>query len=140
MTGPPAKVNISAAKRVHATIAPVSDELSGKEKAGVKLTMIVLGIISVFLAVVLLFAGLMELRGGDLWSPGTLVGTTEDTTLAGGRTAIDTVAFRLLQAERQSFREFWLRMVQMVLLNVLLPVLTALLGYVFGTQTTRQRE
>lgn len=32
-------------------------------------------------------------------------------------------------------REFWITLDQMVLLNLLLPVLTALLGYVFGLKT-----
>ncbi len=31
-------------------------------------------------------------------------------------------------------REFWARIAQMILLNLLLPVLTALLGYVFGSK------
>jgi hypothetical protein len=34
--------------------------------------------------------------------------------------------------ERAAFREFWMKIFQMVLLNVLLPVLMALLGYTFG--------
>ena len=54
--------------------------------------------------------------------------------LPGTATSADTVQFRLIAAERAAFRAFWLDMVQMVLVNVLLPVLTALLGYVFGTQ------
>jgi hypothetical protein len=32
-----------------------------------------------------------------------------------------------------STREFWARIAQLILLNLLLPVLTALLGYVFGS-------
>jgi hypothetical protein len=34
-----------------------------------------------------------------------------------------------------SSREFWMRLGQMMLLNLLLPVLTALLGYVFGSRS-----
>jgi hypothetical protein len=36
--------------------------------------------------------------------------------------------------EHETFREFWLKIFQMVLLNTLLPVLTAVLGYVFGSR------
>jgi hypothetical protein len=36
--------------------------------------------------------------------------------------------------ENGAFREFWLKVFQMVLLNVLLPVLTAILGYTFGSR------
>lgn len=35
---------------------------------------------------------------------------------------------------RQAMRTFWLSIAQLVLLNLLLPILTALLGYIFGTQ------
>lgn len=38
--------------------------------------------------------------------------------------------------ERGTFREFWLKISQMVLLNTLLPVLTAVLGYVFGSRSS----
>jgi hypothetical protein len=41
-------------------------------------------------------------------------------------------ADKLLE-HRQSLHQFWLQVAQMILLNLLLPVLTALLGYVFGT-------
>lgn len=39
-----------------------------------------------------------------------------------------------LQEERDGFREFTRGLVDLALLNVLLPVLTALLGYIFGTR------
>jgi hypothetical protein len=35
---------------------------------------------------------------------------------------------------RQAFRSFWLQAAQLVLLNLLLPLLTALLGYIFGSR------
>jgi hypothetical protein len=39
-------------------------------------------------------------------------------------------------AELQSAaRSFWSQLAQMILLNLLLPVLTALLGYVFGSRS-----
>jgi hypothetical protein len=38
------------------------------------------------------------------------------------------------QDHHQAFRSFWLQAAQLVLLNLLLPVLTALLGYIFGSQ------
>lgn len=37
-------------------------------------------------------------------------------------------------AQRQTFHAFWLQAAQLVLLNLLLPILTALLGYIFGSQ------
>jgi hypothetical protein len=38
-----------------------------------------------------------------------------------------------VDAHHQSFRAFFLQVAQMILLNLLLPIMTALLGYIFGT-------
>ncbi|HEY0302755.1 MAG TPA: hypothetical protein VGC36_15520, partial [Rhizomicrobium sp.] len=40
-----------------------------------------------------------------------------------------------VDAQRDGFRAFWLQTLQIVLVNVLLPLLTALFGYIFGAQT-----
>lgn len=37
-------------------------------------------------------------------------------------------------AHRQSLFTFWLQAAQLILLNLLLPLLTALFGYIFGSQ------
>jgi hypothetical protein len=39
-----------------------------------------------------------------------------------------------INEHRQSLHTFWIQAAQLILLNLLLPLLTALLGYVFGTQ------
>jgi hypothetical protein len=36
--------------------------------------------------------------------------------------------------QRQAFRTFWLQVAQLILMNLFFPLLTALLGYIFGTQ------
>lgn len=36
-------------------------------------------------------------------------------------------------------REFWMKVAQMILLNFLLPVLTALLGYVFALKAAENK-
>ncbi len=41
---------------------------------------------------------------------------------------------RIVQAEKQHYREFFMQISQMILLNLLLPVLTAILGYIFAFQ------
>ncbi|HLF73713.1 MAG TPA: hypothetical protein VI524_05180 [Anaerolineales bacterium] len=50
--------------------------------------------------------------------------------------AVNTVREFTLQIEeqRKAFREFWLQLTQMILLNLMLPVLTAILGYIFGSK------
>jgi hypothetical protein len=39
-----------------------------------------------------------------------------------------------IQDQRQNLHTFWIQVAQLVLLNLLLPLLTALFGYIFGTQ------
>ena len=39
-----------------------------------------------------------------------------------------------VDAHRQNFHSFWVQMAQLILLNLLLPLLTGLLGYIFGTR------
>ena len=39
-----------------------------------------------------------------------------------------------IQEQRQSLHQFWIQAAQLILLNLLLPLLTALFGYIFGTQ------
>ncbi len=43
-----------------------------------------------------------------------------------------------LLAHRQALLSFWLQAAQLILLNLLLPLLTALFGYIFGTQQAEQ--
>jgi hypothetical protein len=43
-----------------------------------------------------------------------------------------------LLAHRQAFMNFWLQAAQLILLNLLLPLLTALFGYIFGTQQAQR--
>lgn len=123
MTDPvPSTLDLNQASEVTPRRAPVGAPLSGKERAGVNLTWGVLVIVAAYLLVVIVFLWGRESALGYSLPPGS------------ADVAADTLRFRLMAAERTAFRAFWLQMVQMVLVNVLLPVLTALLGYVFGTQ------
>lgn len=119
-------LNLQDVRLVTPPEAPAGTPLSGKERAGVNLTWGVLGLIAVFLLLVITF----------LWRREATLNPLHPSVP--GAAAFDTIRFRLVSGERTSFREFWLRMVQMVLVSVLLPVLTALLGYVFGTQVSRR--
>jgi hypothetical protein len=129
LPGAPTSVQIAGGKDVSPRTAPVRETLSGKEWAGVTLTWGVLGVIVVFLIAMITF----------LWSAESNSSTALTGILAKGDTThgVDTTRFHLVSAERASFRTYWLSLIQMVLLNVLLPVLTALLGYVFGTTQAR---
>lgn len=39
-----------------------------------------------------------------------------------------------INEHRQNLHTFWIQAAQLILLNLLLPLLTALFGYIFGTQ------
>jgi hypothetical protein len=45
-----------------------------------------------------------------------------------------------LLEERQNLHEFWLKAAQLILLNLLLPVLTAVIGYTFGNNQAQQQQ
>ena len=134
MTKPatPQEVDLGNAQPVTPARAPVGDPLSGREKAGVSLTWGVLTMISIFVTVMIVFLWTNESKSSDALI--RVLGIRDSLTAV---PALDTTRFRLVSAERASFRSFWLGLTQMILLNVLLPVLTALLGYVFGTAQTR---
>lgn len=101
-------------------------------QAGVDLAKWVLVIVSVFMLVALAVLvwsegkslSLAETSYSQLSNPGT---STETATAV--KELIDQI-----DAQRKAFREFWHEFAQMVLLNLLLPVLTAILGYVFGSR------
>ncbi len=59
----------------------------------------------------------------------TLIGTTPTEHI-----------IRECETQRESLRKFWIQGVQTILVNVLLPLATALLGYVFGTQSQASSE
>jgi hypothetical protein len=42
--------------------------------------------------------------------------------------------FKMMQEEKKSYRDYMMQMSQMILLNLLLPVLSAILGYIFGSK------
>jgi hypothetical protein len=125
---------IRDARTVPRAGAPVY-ELSGKERAGVYLTWGVLGLICLFLGIA--FAVLLTSPEPSACKVFDAPGGHVSQTVIDGKLSIDTVTALMQQCEtqRESFRKFWLQSIQMILLNMLLPVLTALLGYVFGTQS-----
>jgi hypothetical protein len=115
-----ADIDVSSAQQVTPPKAPPAVPLTGRERAGIQLTFVVLAIIAAFLLLVLLALWWNESRSAAL-SAGILQGTMDEAKL------------KAIADERAAFRTFWLEVTKTILLNVFLPVLTALLGYVFGT-------
>lgn len=125
-------LDLSQAKDVRPP-APKVTELPPRTRAGYTLARGVLWIISTFLGIVLLLLIVSEWQRASaldaFYSELRPTAANVDST---GIARFDVVAQRM-QEERAEFRKFWLDMVQLILLGALLPVLTALLGYIFGT-------
>lgn len=112
-------------------VAPVVDPepLTGKEKAGVSLTWGIIGVLVGFLVVILVIF---------VWGESQFLSTLEQIIKFEATTTPEQLkelaALTSEVGEQQSsFRTFWFDTLQLILINVLFPTLTALLGYVFGT-------
>lgn len=121
------KLDLSSA--TSATVRTPVVQLTGKEKAGVNLTWGMLVIISVFL----FFMFLTILLSPD--STG-LLEEFKKSALPGSDSPVSFDTYvGFVEQQRATRRAFELDIIDKVLVNVLLPVLTALLGYIFGTST-----
>ena len=112
------------------TAAPVAQPkpLTRKVKTGVSLTWAIIWILVGFLVIILMIFWwgeaqfLVKLNQLDSLKDLSPEALAEINNLA-----------QTLESQRLSFRTFWFDTLQLILLNVLFPTLTALLGYVFGT-------
>ncbi len=130
----PGDLDLTNATETTPKDAPVSEPepLTGKEKAGVSLTWGVIWVLVSFVVFILLIF---------IWGESHFFDAIEDLQKIADSTAppskdilieISSLS-RSLESERDAFRIFWFDTLQLILLNVLFPTLTALLGYVFGT-------
>lgn len=124
------QIDITGLKDSKPNEAPVNDPepLTGKEKAGVYLTWGIIGVLVFFLTVIL---------GIFVWGESEYLaklGYLEGLTSATPEQLTETKKLtETLNTQLASFRAHWFDTLQVILLNVLFPTLTALLGYVFGT-------
>jgi hypothetical protein len=102
-------------------VVPV-DELGPLPKAGIRLALWILVIMSAFVVTSVAWVALTE-WGYFQW-------------LHSQHSSLQSEDVNAIIREQGTFREFWLKIFQMVLLNVLLPVLTAILGYTFGSRSS----
>ena len=113
-------LDLSKAQKVNPTTVsgdPKVRTLAPIQKAGYKLAVIVLSIIGgyiLFIISLFLFTDL------------------EVTYSTGIKEHIEA-----LSNEKESYREFVLKISQLILLNLLLPTLTAILGYIFGSNENK---
>ena len=111
--------------------APPVKQAKYLDWAGVNLATMVLYMMAGFVILMLVFAFVSERQASAL---------LETAFAKFVQTPGDSASFKLaseqLTAHQQAGREYLQEITRTVLLNVLLPVLTALLGYVFGKQST----
>ena len=120
--------------------------MSGLQRAGVDLAKWVLTIISVSIVIISgLVASSELLQTGETVDVHKLVLEihakvsklpADDENLPLARKDLQDLSRQIVDA-KQAERSFWMQFSQMILLNLLLPVLTAILGYVFGTTANR---
>jgi hypothetical protein len=110
--------------------------MSELQKAGVGLALQVIALIGIIGGVLLGIIAVSEL----VRTPpevATVERLLQQTTACGNSCSEESLKrasellIRLVEFKRSS-RDFWISLSQLFLLNLLLPVLTAILGYVFG--------
>ncbi len=97
---------------------PALQTLSGIKKAGFWLAIFSLSIMTLFILFLIVFFFVSDLDA----SSAMLM-----------KTSFNAEAFKALSAEKKAYRDFVLEMSKTVLLNLMLPILTAILGYIFGS-------
>ncbi|KDM93376.1 hypothetical protein [Photobacterium galatheae] len=130
----PDDLDLQNAKETTPNIAPVSEPepLTGKEKAGVSLTWGIIGVLVGFLVVILIIFTWGESRYFNAFDQLETIKATSQALTTEQLQKIDALSTSYA-TQRTEFRAFWFDTLQLILLNVLFPTLTALLGYVFGT-------
>ena len=105
------------------------NELDPKSRIGYHLARIVLAIISVFIIFLILYILL------KLPSPQSQVDYKSFVNLPDSVLSKKLADIKAVQTENKDSRDFVVQISQMVLLNMLLPILTAILGYIFGSHS-----
>jgi hypothetical protein len=86
-----------------------------------------------------IMSGFILLAGVGLfvheWHHANIIKTSyEGSANKGQNCAPMEAGIEKIKLQRKEFREFWLQGSQLVLLNLFLPTLTAILGYIFGSR------
>lgn len=133
----PAQVDVKDAKEVEPKPAP-SFPAPYLQRAGVQLANRVLTLIGTLAVIWLILLGTSEFETPTAEAAAALRITEYAIQHSSAASSPETLEKanqligRLNDARRAS-RDFWTAIGQLLLLNLLLPVLTAILGYIFGT-------
>lgn len=134
----PSKIDVENPREDKPPVVPVQP-MSGLERAGIQLAWGVLTVIA-FLATLLVVMVAIDEFGP---APPEVVAMQALVMKVAGQTTappsdatlklINDALVHLKDAHKES-RSFWVGFTQLLLVNVLLPVLTAILGYIFGSR------
>ena len=135
----PVRAPVGVMMRGYRAITPVEapatmlDPLSG---AGVQLTRAVLGIVSVALSLLLVIFAYQENAYREMSASAyrSVIETAQSPPGGASDAKSQVELLASMARNHDSARESWMKVAQLILLNLLLPVLTALLGYVFGSR------
>jgi hypothetical protein len=133
------RVNVSDAQPIAPPTAPVfRSPMSELEMAAVSLARWVLGLILIFglgafvaVAIGEYFAAPKEVESAQQILRTVAAQSTAASAPPGTLVQVDRLLTTIAE-QREKARRVWIDLAQMLLLNLLLPVLTAILGYVFG--------
>lgn len=119
-------VNLTGATLDVPTVAPQAEPLSGIKMAGFQLAVITLGIMLIFIIFLIVFFFVKDLDASNALKAQLKPTETADKILS------------VISAEKKAYRDFVLEITKTILLNLLLPVLTAILGYIFGSSKSEK--
>ena len=104
-------------------------ELQPLSRVGFTLSKFLLAIICVFIFLLLLMVMIRPIDASDSIDIQSAIDVSDSTFNR------NLQIIQALQEEKKNYRDFILSITQMILLNLLLPTLTAVLGYIFGSRS-----
>ena len=136
MDATPLVVEVGDARAVDPPQAPVTP-MSDLQRAGIGLAEKVLGLIAAIAFILLVMIGVSELYRPppEVEVLRSLAEHAERQYIAASSPEMLKAANEVLEhmdAARRAARDHWMAVTQLLLLNLLLPVLTSILGYIFG--------
>ncbi len=107
--------------------------------AGVTLIKVVLGMVMASILILTVYLWTVDRQEGGALAEATQIMLSR---AGAGKDAVQQLAdlTKELAGQRAAFRAFWLQVAQLILLNLLLPLLTALLGYIFGASQAARAQ
>jgi heme/copper-type cytochrome/quinol oxidase subunit 3 len=132
----PGNNSIIATETIPSDIVDVQADPHVKEPSlsqiGFRLSRFVLSIIAGFIAFFVIYLFVRHSESTEQFN------LSDQTTLSDSAFNRKLAVIRIIQEEKKSQRDFSLQVAQMILLNLLLPVLTAILGYIFASSRNKE--